>query len=236
MWKDKHDFCWNNYLWSRLLVCDITTIFQLFSALLQVWRCIQTDGPAFKWLVGQTDGGCEDQFHLVQPCTQLIHQCDHACWAKPHRGPVAFSRGSVSEGVSQHCCCVGLCSHGVPGKKLQNLWSGNKTNYHHQKDTEHWTPHPQLLFLLLSLLQLFHQLYTIGQQGLMGYWTRPCSWLEVSHPHVYKHTDKMISSNTISKQVQSLLSIIVETCTCMYTHSAMCQCKQDHSDLAERLK
>ncbi|XP_071384147.1 LOW QUALITY PROTEIN: polycystin-1-like protein 1 [Centroberyx affinis] len=38
----------------------------------------------------------------------------------------------------------------------------------------------QLLFLLLSLLQLCRQAYTVGQQGLMGYWRTPCNWLEVS--------------------------------------------------------
>ncbi|XP_044033057.1 polycystic kidney disease 1 like 1 [Siniperca chuatsi] len=38
----------------------------------------------------------------------------------------------------------------------------------------------QLLFLLLSLLQLCDQVYTVGQQGLMGYWRTPCNWLEVS--------------------------------------------------------
>ncbi|XP_045922035.1 polycystic kidney disease 1 like 1 [Micropterus dolomieu] len=38
----------------------------------------------------------------------------------------------------------------------------------------------QLLFLLLSLLQLCDQLYTVGQQGLMGYWRKPGNWLEVS--------------------------------------------------------
>ncbi|KAM8731306.1 polycystin-1-like protein 1 isoform 4-T4 [Acanthopagrus schlegelii] len=38
----------------------------------------------------------------------------------------------------------------------------------------------QLIFLLLSLLQLWDQMYTVGQQGLMGYWRKPCNWLEVS--------------------------------------------------------
>ncbi|KAG8009401.1 Polycystic kidney disease 1 like 1 [Nibea albiflora] len=38
----------------------------------------------------------------------------------------------------------------------------------------------QLLFLLLSLIQLCNQVYTLGQQGLMGYWMTPCNWLEVS--------------------------------------------------------
>uniref|UniRef100_A0A3B4XJB1 Polycystin 1 like 1, transient receptor potential channel interacting n=1 Tax=Seriola lalandi dorsalis TaxID=1841481 RepID=A0A3B4XJB1_SERLL len=36
----------------------------------------------------------------------------------------------------------------------------------------------QLLFLLLSLLQLCHQVCTMRQQGLMGYWRTPCNWLE----------------------------------------------------------
>ncbi|XP_037613525.1 polycystic kidney disease 1 like 1 [Sebastes umbrosus] len=38
----------------------------------------------------------------------------------------------------------------------------------------------QLLFLLLSLLQLCNQVHTVGQQGLMGYLRKPCNWLEVS--------------------------------------------------------
>ncbi|KAM6971589.1 polycystin-1-like protein 1 [Tautogolabrus adspersus] len=38
----------------------------------------------------------------------------------------------------------------------------------------------QLLFLLLSLLQLWDQVYTVGQDGLFGYSRRPCNWLEVS--------------------------------------------------------
>ncbi|XP_028425777.1 polycystic kidney disease 1 like 1 [Perca flavescens] len=37
----------------------------------------------------------------------------------------------------------------------------------------------QLLFLLLSLLQLWGQVYAIGQQGLTGYLRTPCNWLEV---------------------------------------------------------
>ncbi|XP_044196388.1 polycystic kidney disease 1 like 1-like [Thunnus albacares] len=37
----------------------------------------------------------------------------------------------------------------------------------------------QLLFLLLSLLHLCLQVYTAGQQGLMGYCRTPCNWLEV---------------------------------------------------------
>ncbi|CAK6971265.1 polycystic kidney disease 1 like 1 [Scomber scombrus] len=36
----------------------------------------------------------------------------------------------------------------------------------------------QLLFLLLSLLHLCLQVYTAGQQGLMGYCRTPCNWLE----------------------------------------------------------
>ncbi|GLD54852.1 polycystic kidney disease 1 like 1-like protein [Lates japonicus] len=38
----------------------------------------------------------------------------------------------------------------------------------------------QLLFLLLSLLQLCHQMCAMRQQGLMGYWRTPCNWLEVT--------------------------------------------------------
>ncbi|MED6272789.1 hypothetical protein CHARACLAT_000309 [Characodon lateralis] len=38
----------------------------------------------------------------------------------------------------------------------------------------------KLLFLLFSLLQPCNQVFTVAQQGLMGYWTRPCMWLDVS--------------------------------------------------------
>ncbi|KAM6908104.1 polycystin-1-like protein 1 [Lycodopsis pacificus] len=38
----------------------------------------------------------------------------------------------------------------------------------------------QLLFLILSLLQLWNQVYAVGQQGLMGYWRKPFNCLEVS--------------------------------------------------------
>ncbi|KAK9527852.1 hypothetical protein VZT92_014377 [Zoarces viviparus] len=38
----------------------------------------------------------------------------------------------------------------------------------------------QLLFLILSLLQLCNQVYAVGQQGLMGYWRKPFNCLEVS--------------------------------------------------------
>ncbi|XP_074549754.1 polycystin-1-like protein 1 [Halichoeres trimaculatus] len=38
----------------------------------------------------------------------------------------------------------------------------------------------RLLFLILSLLQLWDQVYFVWQQGLMGYWRMPCNWLEVS--------------------------------------------------------
>ncbi|XP_034038147.1 polycystic kidney disease 1 like 1-like [Thalassophryne amazonica] len=37
----------------------------------------------------------------------------------------------------------------------------------------------QLLFLLLSVLHLFLQMYSVGEQGLMGYCRRPSNWLEV---------------------------------------------------------
>ncbi|XP_033965023.1 polycystin-1-like protein 1 [Pseudochaenichthys georgianus] len=36
----------------------------------------------------------------------------------------------------------------------------------------------QLLFLVLSLLQLCYQVYAVGEQGLMGYWRTPCNRLE----------------------------------------------------------
>ncbi|XP_041670635.1 LOW QUALITY PROTEIN: polycystic kidney disease 1 like 1 [Cheilinus undulatus] len=38
----------------------------------------------------------------------------------------------------------------------------------------------QLLFLFLSLLQLYDQVFAVGEQGLMEYWRTPCNWLEVS--------------------------------------------------------
>ncbi|XP_076014465.1 polycystin-1-like protein 1 [Genypterus blacodes] len=38
----------------------------------------------------------------------------------------------------------------------------------------------QLCFLVLSLLQLCHQVYSAGQQGLMGYWRSLGNWLEAS--------------------------------------------------------
>ncbi|XP_034428977.1 polycystic kidney disease 1 like 1 [Hippoglossus hippoglossus] len=38
----------------------------------------------------------------------------------------------------------------------------------------------QLIFLLLSLLQLCLQVCTVRQQGLMGYWRRPRNWLELT--------------------------------------------------------
>ncbi|XP_028289333.1 polycystic kidney disease 1 like 1 [Parambassis ranga] len=38
----------------------------------------------------------------------------------------------------------------------------------------------QLLFLLLSLPQLSHQVSNVRQQGLMGYWRTPCNWVEIS--------------------------------------------------------
>lgn len=49
------------------------------------------------------------------------------------------------------------------------------------------SPPSQLLFLLLSLLQLCNQVCIMKQLGLMGYWRKPCNWLEVSL--TYKHTD-----------------------------------------------
>lgn len=51
-------------------------------------------------------------------------------------------------------------------------------------------PPIQLLFLLLSLLQLCHQVYTVGQQGLMRYCRTPYNWLEVSLSHMHKHTHR----------------------------------------------
>lgn len=43
-------------------------------------------------------------------------------------------------------------------------------------------PSHQLLFLFLSLIQISCQVSGMGQQGLIGYWTTPCSWVEVSLP------------------------------------------------------
>lgn len=75
---------------------SVTSSPSLTSALLQVWRCLQTEAPAFRWLAGQTDSGRGGPLHLVQPCTQLVHQCDHACWAEPHRCPAALCQSPVS--------------------------------------------------------------------------------------------------------------------------------------------
>lgn len=95
-------------------VSNITAIIQLSSAPLQVWRCVHAEAPAFRRLAGQTDGGPEGPVHLVQPCTQPVHQCDHARWAEPHRCPAALCLRPVSQGVS-HSCCGGLRCYGVPG-------------------------------------------------------------------------------------------------------------------------
>uniref|UniRef100_A0AAX7URA9 Polycystic kidney disease 1b n=1 Tax=Astatotilapia calliptera TaxID=8154 RepID=A0AAX7URA9_ASTCA len=40
----------------------------------------------------------------------------------------------------------------------------------------------KLLFLFLSLIQISCQVSSMGQQGLIGYWTTPCSWVEVGVP------------------------------------------------------
>ncbi|MEQ2307153.1 hypothetical protein AMECASPLE_015419, partial [Ameca splendens] len=45
---------------------------------------------------------------------------------------------------------------------------------------DHVTMVCKLLFLLFSLLQPCNQVFAVAQQGLMGYWTRPCMWLDVS--------------------------------------------------------
>uniref|UniRef100_A0A668TEH4 Polycystic kidney disease 1b n=1 Tax=Oreochromis aureus TaxID=47969 RepID=A0A668TEH4_OREAU len=55
----------------------------------------------------------------------------------------------------------------------------------------------KLLFLFLSLIQISCQVSSMGQQGLIGYWTTPCSWVEVGVPtaalvhyvcHIYHST------------------------------------------------
>lgn len=51
-------------------------------------------------------------------------------------------------------------------------------------------PPLQLLFLVLSLLQFWDHVYAIGQQGLTGYWRTPFNCLEVSLPHMHKHTHR----------------------------------------------
>uniref|UniRef100_A0A3Q2XGK1 Polycystin 1 like 1, transient receptor potential channel interacting n=1 Tax=Haplochromis burtoni TaxID=8153 RepID=A0A3Q2XGK1_HAPBU len=40
----------------------------------------------------------------------------------------------------------------------------------------------KLLFLYLSLIQISCQVSSMGQQGLIGYWTTPCNWVEVGVP------------------------------------------------------
>nr|XP_029136853.1 polycystic kidney disease 1 like 1-like isoform X2 [Labrus bergylta] len=63
----------------------------------------------------------------------------------------------------------------LPSAKVQSV-----RVYHTPAVWDYVTMVCQLLFLLLSLLQLWDQVYSVGQEGLFGYSRRPCSWLEVS--------------------------------------------------------
>lgn len=96
------------------------TLFLLSSALLKIRRSVHTENPAFRWVVEQTFVSCEAPVHLVQPCTQPVHQRDHARWAEAHWSPATFCWGPHSSGVS-HPCSVGLCCHGVAGDKFLSL-------------------------------------------------------------------------------------------------------------------
>lgn len=77
-------------------------------------------------------------------------------------------------------------------------------------------PPLQLLFLLLSLLQLCHQVYIVRQQGLMGYCRRRYNWLEVS---LYAYSEDKMIKITDTYNTQAI------------TH----QCNKDHDDLADRV-
>ncbi|KAM4534073.1 polycystin-1-like protein 1 [Odontesthes bonariensis] len=62
----------------------------------------------------------------------------------------------------------------LPSAKVQSV-----KVYHTPAVWDYFVMVCQLLFLFLSLLQLCHQMYTAAQQGLMGYWRTPCTWVEV---------------------------------------------------------
>nr|XP_046228097.1 polycystic kidney disease 1 like 1 [Scatophagus argus] len=63
----------------------------------------------------------------------------------------------------------------LPSAKVQSV-----RVYHTTAVWDYFIMLCQLTFLLLSLLQLCEQVYSVGQQGLRGYWSAPCNWLEVS--------------------------------------------------------
>ncbi|XP_060950290.1 polycystin-1-like protein 1 [Limanda limanda] len=63
----------------------------------------------------------------------------------------------------------------VPSAKVQSV-----RVYHTPAVWDYVVMVCQLIFLLLSLLQLCLQVCAVRQQGLMGYWRRPCNWLELT--------------------------------------------------------
>ncbi|XP_062235998.1 polycystin-1-like protein 1 [Platichthys flesus] len=63
----------------------------------------------------------------------------------------------------------------VPSSKVQSV-----RVYHSPAVWDYVVMVCQLIFLLLSLLQLCLQVSTVKQQGLMGYWRRPRNWLELT--------------------------------------------------------
>ncbi|CAB1460970.1 unnamed protein product, partial [Pleuronectes platessa] len=63
----------------------------------------------------------------------------------------------------------------VPSSKVQSV-----RVYHTPAVWDYVVMVCQLIFLLLSLLQLCLQVSTVKQQGLMGYWRRPRNWLELT--------------------------------------------------------
>lgn len=68
-------------------------------------------------------------------------------------------------------------------------------------------PHHQLLFLLLSLVNLYHQTSTAAQHGLMGYWKTTSISVEVSLSCLKIPTHKLdVKASQQSKQVHTDLS------------------------------
>nr|XP_020465285.1 polycystic kidney disease protein 1-like 1 [Monopterus albus] len=63
----------------------------------------------------------------------------------------------------------------LPSSKVQSV-----RVYHNPAGWDYVAMMCQLLFLLLSLLLLRHQINTVRQQGLMGYCRTPSNWLEVT--------------------------------------------------------
>lgn len=65
-------------------------------------------------------------------------------------------------------------------------------------------PSDQLLFLFLSLIQISCQVSSMGQQGLIGYWTTPCSWVEVSLPRQNNHSSINVCKTLESRRTHQL--------------------------------